>query len=482
MFPSLPAAQHNEQALLDLASHMVDDPEETPVNPPVVSLRSGALYFAQFVDHDLSLDVTPLARAAAVPPERRTNYRSPRLNLEPLYGEGPKLSPWLYHLPAGAPPGHERFLLGKTTAGRPLDLPRTAAGRPVLGDPRNEENLILAQLHVVLLSFHNRLIEALETGEIRHADIPGRNLFQKTRRLVEWHYQALILKELLKPLLPVGTLEDAIARGRRASRSQAAAKFRIPVEFALAAFRFGHTMVRNEYTFHPGRRDVPLAALLNMHSQGEPPLTALPDDWVIEWANFFEGLDRYRSYAGWRQLDAMRSRGFDPNVAKALHSLPFPTPLDEPADPTSGPRFTTSLPAITLLRGYRSGLPSGQQVACYLKEARLTEAELTRDLKPAMVDCLSSGGFLDATPLWFYILQEAAARGQKNRFGPVGSRIIADTIISALMHDETSILRDGEGWAAPQWGASESSGPTKVESLDVLIRVALRLPLRENLG
>lgn len=460
MFPSLSPASYVADDLISLAEVMLDDPENPSAFQPTISLLSGLLYLAQFLDHDLSLDITPLARASNITPEKRLNHRSPFLDLDSLYGSGPDLCPYLYYLPAkrgGASPprpGQERFLIGKTHPSRQSrDLPRTSAGRPILAEARNEENLILRQLHVVLLLFHNKVIEALESGDLDAAG-PGETVFLQAQRLVKWHYQYIVLNDLLYILLDRDVLQEEL--------EIAAPIWSIPIEFALAAFRVGHTMVRNNYQMNDAHQDASLEQLLNLNSMGNPPLRALPDEWVIDWQRFFE---EFRLDEG----EVNRSRGMDTHIAKALHNLPFGVPM------TSGPdrRILHSLPAINLLRGARSGLPSGQKIAEVLEEKKLTDAELQFDQSKRAKMILGKTGMLTDTPLWFYILQEGAAREGKKGLGRVGSRIVARTIVGLLKADSTSILGEGRGWHPPVW----KRRGLQATAMFQLVGIALDLPM-----
>ncbi|HEV2840682.1 MAG TPA: peroxidase family protein [Chthoniobacterales bacterium] len=439
MFPAQECYACAEDDLIELASLMVDDPlTGGGGNPPGVSMASGLLYLAQFVDHDLTLDTTSLARTAEVPPEERHNYRSPFLDLESLYGGGPKLSPYLYYLPAGRPsgrrmpPGHERFLLGKTSpSGAELDLPRTSMGRPIMAEPRNEENLILAQLHVAMLRFHNRIMDALENNEIT-VPSPGAPLFPQAQRLVKWHYQYVVLNELLHFLLEVGGKEEAIANALPISA--------VPIEFALAGFRIGHSMVRNFYqmnTSHQMETEASLTELMRLNSQSEPPFEHLTDEWTIEWKRFFDDFPELEN----------RSRALDTSIAKALHHLDFEVPIET----GENPRKVSSLPAITLLRGQRSQLPSGGTVAKIICEEPLTEDDMLSGHAEGVSDMLERLGWIDDAPLWFYILQEGAVRGEKRWLGPVGSHIVGRTIVGLLKADPDSILTAGRGWTPSVW-------------------------------
>lgn len=464
MFPGLQPARHSESDLLALAELMVDDPkDQNPPPPPARSLISGLLYLGQFVDHDVSLDRTRLAHAGSTKPEDRINYRTPFLDLDSLYGGGPNVSPYLYYLPvkraSGPPlsPGSERFLIGSTTPSQQRrDLPRTAAGRPIIAEPRNEENLILAQLHVVMLQFHNRVMAALEEGDVDSAGPEG-PLFGKAQRLVTWHYQYIVLHEFLDQLLDRSILNRALTVSPPLSG--------VPIEFALAGFRMGHSMIRTNYKINDSHESVSLEQLLNLNSMGNPPLGVLPDDWIIDWGRFFDG---FPVLPGQKN----RSHGLDPRIAKALHKLSFGTDLEPRAD---SPK-TYSLPAITLLRGARSGLPSGQAVAKEMpqefNQQPLTDEEMAFEQTPDTLALLQRSRFLSDTPLWFYILQEAASKTKKQGLGPVGSWVVASSVAGLLKADNNSILKEGSGWEPPIW----KSRGTAVKTMGDIVKVAFGWP------
>ncbi len=64
-----------------------------------------------------------------------------------------------------------------------------------------------------------------------------------------------------------------------------------------------------------------------------------------------------------------------------------------------------------------------------------------------MADALIDGGFVDATPLWFYVLKEAEVQGQGQHLGEVGSRIVCTTLIGQIQADPDSYLnRPGGAW------------------------------------
>jgi hypothetical protein len=343
-----------------------------------------------------------------------------------------------------------------------VDLPRSSAGRPLLGDPRNEENLILAQLHAVFLRFHNRVMDFVDNGIAAEPRLAGLSNFEQARQLVIWHYQYLLIHDLLPQFIDDTILNETIANYR--SLPACLSNGSIPVEFALAAFRFGHSLVRNNYIINPGSHPrESLSILLNLNSMGNPPMLELQDEWVIEWGRFFN-IQPF----GNRNM----AHSLDTHIALALHSLPGPVPIDL----ASPPRKTQSLPVMTLLRGGRSGLPSGQRVADALGAQRLTETDLVWQdpVNPDLEDFLSRTNFLTETPLWYYILQEGAIKGNRQRLGPVGSRIVAETIIALLAADRNSLLNRGTEWTPPDWGWKTPSA--QIVDMETLIQFALDLP------
>jgi hypothetical protein len=442
MFPTLarpPSVLDSrlERGLIELAAKMVDSELSSSVGPGLP--ESGYTYLGQFIDHDLTFDLTPLIHAH---PEtwRTINFRTPFLDLDHVYGGGPNVSPFLYDRQSKR--GEERFLLGTTITpegkkSRPNDLPRNALGTALVGDPRQDENLILAQLHVAFLTFHNRVLERsdiLKSSPFREAGSP----FEAARRFVTWHYQWFIWNDFVKTMIDLTAFDHLNAR--RWSGATAGC-FQMPVEFSVAAFRFGHSLVRDQYPFNDQHTDPPADLALNLlqlTGASETGMLALPDEWVINWRLFFgfEGSNPLTTPA--RKIDTM--------IANGLHSVPLATvklfnavPRSD-APPSAAPSHL-SLPARTLLRGARVGLPTGQDVANALGAEPV-------DLSTGQgADVLQNYGLDRDTPLWYYILQEASLLPRDGRrLGPVGSRIIAETIRAALQADPNSYLSLLPSW------------------------------------
>ena len=447
MFPQLarpPSVPNSdlERGLEKLGRLMTDDDKDTENG----SLAAGYTYLGQFIDHDLTFDVTPLALAQPCA-ESIVNHRSPFLDLDHVYGGGPTVSKFLYrNNPSDL--DKERFLIGPDAKnGLEYDLPRNCEGIALVGDPRNDENLIIAQLHVAFLKFHNRLLDELGKGSgsnIQSAGPAGATLFEKARRLATWHYQYIVVNDFLRQLLDPEVYQGLELETRRPAPNEFGS-FRIPIEFSVAAFRFGHSMVRNEYPYNTPQGKVSLSDLLFRTGVGTGAVPVLPPEWKINWCKFFE-------------IDPVprASRGIDTKIANALHGLEHPVlrlfnapTSDEPRSPTLSGEIPPEkvLPVRTLWRSARMGLPSGQEVARAMGLKPVDDADIAPDYAPH-TETLRFYGFDKDTPLWYYILKEAelSKMGNRQRLGPVGSRIVANVIMGALRADPTSYLCVNPAW------------------------------------
>jgi hypothetical protein len=200
-------------------------------------MPAGYTYLGQFIDHDMTLDRTPLTLQQQ-DPKGTVNHDSPRFDLASVYGRGPAGSPELYD------PARPGYLLCNDHDGV-RDLPRDEAGAAWLGDPRNDEDLVVAQLHAVFLRLHNRLRDQGST-------------FEQAQQQVRWHHQWLIVNDYL-PRIVGRDVVDRLLRRRRSKPIEVLGRFHeprnprkpyMPVEFSGAARRFGHSTIRAEYEVH----------------------------------------------------------------------------------------------------------------------------------------------------------------------------------------------------------------------------------------
>jgi hypothetical protein len=191
------------------------------------SVAAGWPLFGQFVAHDITADRSLLLQHAEV--DHLANFRTPRANLECLYGDGPVGNPFLYNR---SDPG--KLLIGTNDQGAPGDLPRNVQGVALIGDPRNDVHLFVSQLHLAMLRIHNLLVDRLrEGGE------PEAELFETARRATTWHYQWVIVNDFLPTVVGPDLLAELLAEGPRWYRPQGPTY--ILLEFADAAYRYGHS-------------------------------------------------------------------------------------------------------------------------------------------------------------------------------------------------------------------------------------------------
>jgi hypothetical protein len=448
MFPDLPPLAVPDAALQALANAMKDANPGDPAgdNP---NIPAGFTYLGQFVDHDITLDLTSIGEKAK-DPFATENFRTPSLDLDSIYGLGPDGSPHLYARNAanGNAPG-PKLLIGTTVkafqdfgnvpAGLPNDLPRNPQGFALVGDHRNDENLLVAQTHLAILKFHNKVVDAL-AGRPK----PPPDLFFEARRLVTWHYQWLVLHDFVERITEEGIVGRILREGRKFYCFKRIPF--MPVEFSAAAYRLGHSMVREVYShnriFTPpaSPQTVPATLALLFSFSGlsggivgdlaPDPLTAptpislLPSNWIIDWRRFYE-----LNTPPQPGIPLNSSRKIDPFLVPALHELPG---------------GAGSLAFRNLRRGVILGLPSGQDVARAMDIEPLTAKEIATgpDGKVAQQQ-----GLHEATPLWYYILKEAQVRSGGERLGPVGARIVAEVFVGLVEGDSESFLRvDGNAW------------------------------------
>jgi hypothetical protein len=436
-----------EEGLRELGQAMRDTEDAIePVNQPDLP-TAGYTYWGQFIDHDLTLDLTPLERVPATI-EQIPNFRTPVLDLDNLYGGGPNLSPFLYERGSRRA---ERFLIGKTIPdGLPNDLPRNEQGIALVADPRQDENLILGQLHLALLKLHNLVIgRSAELAASPHYRPAGATDFAAAQRVVRWHYQYIIRHDFLPRLLD-GAVVDELPRLEKKARASGGRKFRIPIEFSAAAFRFGHSMVRDIYrSINRHHADVTLATLLERTGAYGGAAPRLPAEWVVNWDRFFEILPDIAHFSSIRKIDT--------KIALGLHELNEPTVKQFNVllrDDIPEPR----LPVRTLLRGYRLGLPSGEDIAASVLRNKPTARRLKEEeIVAGPHECILTDpryGFRRQTPLWYYLLKEAEVLHNGRCLGPVGSYIVAFVLLGAIAcaddpyfsaADWQPTLDDGEG-------------------------------------
>ena len=396
------------------------------------NIPAGYTYFGQFVDHDITLDISS-SLDTETDATTINNMRSPSLDLDSLYGQGPAVDAFLYQFPTSGPPTAIKMLLGSNQAfggGGPgsgggfgpmsvpthVDLPRApTTNTALLGDPRNDENLIVSQLHVSMLRFHNQVVDGLVTTGF------AGDIFVEAKRIVTHHYQWAVMHDYLKRICGQSAIDGALA----SVVAPVNGAFAMPVEFAVAAYRFGHSLVRDFYWINQAQIHAPLSDVFNF---ARNPLLPVFSNWVVDFNAFFETGLQAAVHNRTKQIDSILSPGLD--------LLPGFTGL------------MAMLATRNLLRGLALGLPSGQGVAQAFGLTPLTAAQLKQGLLPAEAALLDASGglLLNKTPLWYYVLREAAVLNGGNQLGPVGARIVAETFARMLKRNPDSYVNVAGGF------------------------------------
>jgi hypothetical protein len=424
------------QALLGQLGGMMGDPgrdpnpvSHNPADPGVSTIPAGFTYFGQFVDHDITLDVSS-SLDVATDANTINNMRSPSLDLDSLYGRGPGLDPFLYQFPSVGPATAIKLKTGTNLPNGPggpsnngnptgmvaqtnWDVPRIIGTQTaVIGDPRNDENLIVVQFHHAMIRFHNAVVDLLLAAAF------AGDIFAEAKRIVTHHYQWAVTHDFLERICGAPVVAAAMA----SVVAPPGSPFRMPVEFAVAAYRFGHSMIRDRYWLNFNFINQPLS---DVFAFNRPPNLPVRSNWVVDFNAFFD--------TGIVVPVNNKARRIDSFLAAGLESLPGP------------PGLMQLLATRNLRRSLALGLPSGQGMANAFGVPPLTAAQLTSGLQPDEVAVLNASGglLLNKTPLWYYILREAAVLTGGNQLGPVGGRIVAETFVRILKRDAGSYLNAG---------------------------------------
>ena len=411
-------------------------------NPDNPTMTAGSTFVGQFTDHDITFDQTS---QLGVPqnPLTSPNTRTPALDLDSVFGGGPGLRPDLY---VENPDGSVGPKLKLGSGGVHEDAPRVANGdgsyTALLGDPRNDENVIIAGLHCAHILFYNRVLDEFAEHDLARfpaarAGDPGNRYVQflVARQVTLWHYQWLLVNEHLPQIAGQAVVNDVLRHGNRFYRPLAGDAF-MPIEFGAAAYRFGHSLVRPSYraNFTSGSGDSsnpaadPFFALV--FDKDEPSFS---DPVAYDRNDLLGGYPAARRYVGWQTFfdlgdgQVKNNKKIDTTISSVLFTLPLPAIA--PHTQTS----PTVLPQRNLLRQLTWGLPSGQAVARAMGVPALSRADLAdiAGIYPR---------FAASTPLWYYIPAEAKVVAGGLNLGPSGGRIVAETLIGLLRADPTSYL------------------------------------------
>lgn len=408
---------------------------------------AGITFLGQFLDHDITLDVQSKFEKPEINISLE-NARTPNLDLDCVYGGGREASPHLYkgaYLIEGDVATPEDSV--KTT-----DLPRNSENRAIIGDPRNDENIMVGQIQAAFIRFHNRCVDVLFENNNALSD---EELFEQARDTTIHYYHRIVLEDLLYHVVGFEMIQDISIRGRKYyfpkgfwKKNRIPEKPFMPVEFSVAAYRFGHSQIRDRYKLNSSVEPVPVFLPRNQDPDEEIPtlrgFDKLPDNYKLDWNNFFR-------LPGSSSLPASAFK-VDPFLPRPL--LELPTGVVGEGDPV------ISLASRNLVRGRTFRLPSGEAIARRMAQDNnllghdeennriLNISDPTTANNPAIKQLmgeLCKNYAMTETPLWLYILMEATefgngfdpstgGSGGGDRLGPVGGRIVAEVLMGLLDH------------------------------------------------
>jgi hypothetical protein len=404
LFPALPPLTGaTNQQLADLAQLQLDPNNDSENN---AAMLSGFTYLGQFFDHDMTLDQCCSVPLDPVDPATIPNARTFKFDLDSVYGGGPAASPQLYD------PDGIHLRVQEPNANGVRDVPRTADGTAIIGDPRNDENEIISQIQVALIKFHNATVDAMP--QCRKAAKPKQadRCFERAQTDVLHYYQWVAVHEFLPHIAGQATVDRFLGpKDRVACELFCRASF-TPVEFSVAAYRFGHSMVRKAYEVNETTGKIQVFSFTAPDLRGGRPLPAGRE---IFWGNFFPQLVDPEDADG-----ANISRKIDTLLSSSLFQLPIP------GAEAAG---SNVLGFRNMLRAKAYTMPSYEDVARAMGVA------------PVNTGVTGLPGFATGTPLWYGILAESSQVTGGVTLGPVGGRIVVETFLRVLADDPTSILR-----------------------------------------
>jgi hypothetical protein len=434
--PDLPAWSPDGVCAADIDSYFIDIANGRMIEEADASrdadrggskIPAGYTYFGQFVDHDITFDPTS-SLMRQNDPNGILNFRTPRLDLDCVYGRGPDEQPYLYDQDDVNPSSKqvEKLLIGRLRDCPLRDLPRNSQGRALLGDKRNDEHAIISQLHLAFLLAHNALVQ-------RARDLEMTEPFEAARQSLRWLYQYVVWNDFIKRVTSENVHKNALTLVDKAGSNVWELGFKhvynwkshpfMPIEFSVAAYRFGHSMVRDSYRTNEPHRGLALDRAAPIFGSGNTgyaddlrgrrPMTELN---VIQWNWFLQ----MSSPEGFPQM----ARKIDTKLSKSLALLPGETV----------PR--NLLAYRNLKRGWTFGLPAGTAVAGHFGISAVPAVD---EFEP----------HADPDALWFYILREAnstLSESRGSKLGPLGSLIVCATFAGLLKGDPLSYIN-----VAPHW-------------------------------
>ena len=353
---------------------LITDPNLSLINRNNPTHTAGVTFFGQFIDHDMTFDQRSRL-GFPTQPIISQNARTCFFDLDSVYAGGPGGNPELFD-----PADPIKFLI--ESGGQFEDLPRDPINHvAIIGDPRNDENMMIAGLHAAFLLFHNHAVDLIRT---QYPGIPDNDAYLQAQRLTVWHYEWMILHEFLPHVVPQSVIDDVLTNGRHFYNPLHNEAF-IPVEFQMT-YRFGHSMVRPSYraNLHGDNGQPFFGMIFDPAGEGSPDPVDLRGGAraprrFIGWQTFFD-------FGGAYSADVRPNKRIDTIVSTPLFHLPLGTIFTGmPPD---------SLMQRNLLRCLTWSLPSGQRIANEMGIPPLSNSELAELAGDSSLVCRLDSAFL----------------------------------------------------------------------------------------
>lgn len=457
----LPQSFQTVQNLIELGTMMADqgstaDPQ-TNSNSTIPSVYT---YLGQFIDHDITArtdrdsafnDISDPNTIVPKNPDKVVqklrNGRRPQLDLDSVFGEGPsfnsKYSAEADHLFNNT---SLKMFLKDSPAGY-LDLNRKSK-KAIIADERNDENLIVGQIHATFIKLFNKISDILEPGLTNEAT------YSRARQLTKWCYQYIVVNDYLVNVCDKAVVEEILRNGPYFYDTSIPF---MPLEFSVAGFRFGHSMIRPFYQINDSVEKTIMELLgPNMGGLLDSGTGQLAAGNVIKWSHF----SKFNT-----NNPTNLARKIDPFIAKGLFDL-------SPIGTTPPPSVLASLTQRNLLRGYLLSIPVGQSIAKAMRIEPMSTSELVEGLGNSEKQFMKDSNFDEKTPLWYYILQEAKVQQNGDRLGYVGSKLVAETLIGLVKGDFNSYYNSSKDDAVTAQGIRVPNRTEPISSMAALFEYA----------
>ncbi len=450
------------------------------------SIAAGYTYLGQFIDHDITHT------------NGGVNRNTAQLDLDSLYpSEGE----------AGKTIKNDKFLLGdhrKSNMKRDGDLCRDVNFHAMIPDHRNDENIIIASIHLTFQKFHNILVNQ-------------GNSFNQAKVIVMDHYHAIVAYDFVRKLTDLNQDQISNIIDRQEKRfiyTEDMVRMNggpfIPTEFSGACYRFGHTMLSSSYNFNDnfpeeyfdprlffvfpdGRPNFTIDGRPNFTIDGRPNFTIdgspIPTSdvrshritpiWTLsghDHINKLQSLERFFEKGKKKRNSA---EIIDTNLPDVMANLQVSDAANN--DEVLKDIDKGNIASRNLQRGQSLGLVSGQEFAQFVKDrSRGTVNPLPDEKIQEVIENLASRSeekisdalkkkLISNTPLWLYTLAEAEAAevGTGARLGPIASRCVAEVILGLLMDDTMnvdSIRNTSQSRKNAPYNLNEPNEPNKWKS------------------